>query len=49
VAAINIKDGFGFIETMPHVLEIFFNFSNIEGKGEKLEVRFVFISVCLLD
>ncbi len=40
VAAIN-KEGFGFIETMPHVLVIFFHFSNIEGNREKLQVRLV--------
>ncbi len=38
-----IKDGFGFIETLQHDKEIFFHFSNIEGKGDKLEVRFTFI------
>ena len=34
-----LKDGFGFIETLQHDKEIFFHFSNIEGKGDKLEVR----------
>ena len=38
-----IKDGFGFIETLQHDKEIFFHFSNIEGKGDKLEVRFIFL------
>merc|ERR550539_783677 len=33
-----LKDGFGFIETLQHDKEIFFHFSNVEGKAEKLEV-----------
>lgn len=33
-----LKDGFGFIETLSHDKEIFFHFSNVEGKSEKLEV-----------
>merc|ERR1719419_912304 len=33
-----LKDGFGFIETLLHDKEIFFHFSNVEGKAEKLEV-----------
>merc|ERR1719391_1805718 len=33
-----LKDGFGFIETLMHDKEIFFHFSNVEGKAEKLEV-----------
>ena len=33
-----LKDGFGFIETLEHDKEIFFHFSNVEGKAEKLEV-----------
>ena len=33
-----LKDGFGFIETLIHDKEIFFHFSNVEGKAEKLEV-----------
>ena len=33
-----LKDGFGFIETLLHDKEIFFHFSNVEGKTEKLEV-----------
>lgn len=33
-----IKDGFGFIETIAHDKEIFFHFSNFEGKPERLEV-----------
>jgi len=33
-----LKDGFGFIETLKHDKEIFFHFSNVEGKAEKLEV-----------
>ena len=38
-----IKDGFGFIETLQHDKEIFFHFSNIEGKGDKLEVSLVYL------
>ncbi|QQP38579.1 AGAP004937PAlike, partial [Caligus rogercresseyi] len=33
-----LKDGFGFIETLRRDKEIFFHFSNVEGKAEKLEV-----------
>jgi len=33
-----LKDGFGFIETLSHEKEIFFHFSNFDGKSEKLEV-----------
>ena len=33
-----IKDGFGFIETIAHDKEIFFHFSNFDGKPERLEV-----------
>ena len=33
-----LKDGFGFLETLNHDKEIFFHFSNVEGKAEKLEV-----------
>merc|ERR1711899_559880 len=33
-----LKDGFGFIETISHDKEIFFHFSNVESKQEKLEV-----------
>jgi len=33
-----LKDGFGFIETLQHDKEIFFHFSHVEGKAEKLEV-----------
>ena len=29
---------FGFVETLTHEKEIFFHFSNVEGKTEKLEV-----------
>ena len=29
---------FGFVETLTHEKEIFFHFSNVEGKPEKLEV-----------
>ena len=29
---------FGFIETLSHEKEIFFHFSNFDGKSEKLEV-----------
>ena len=29
---------FGFVETLTHEKEIFFHFSNVEGKAEKLEV-----------
>lgn len=33
-----LKDGFGFIETISHDKEIFFHFSNVESKPERLEV-----------
>ncbi len=33
-----IKDGFGFLETLTHDKEIFFHFSNVNGKAERLEV-----------
>ena len=33
-----LKDGFGFIETISHDREIFFHFSNVESKPERLEV-----------
>ena len=33
-----IKDGFGFLETLDHDKEIFFHFSNVIGKAERLEV-----------
>ncbi|TRY73990.1 hypothetical protein TCAL_05535 [Tigriopus californicus] len=33
-----LKDGFGFLETSSHDKEVFFHFSNVEGKAEKLEV-----------
>ena len=33
-----IKDGFGFLETLDHDKEIFFHFSNVMGKAERLEV-----------
>ena len=33
-----IKDGFGFLETLLHDKEIFFHFSNVIGKAERLEV-----------
>ena len=33
-----LKDVFGFIETLEHNKEIFFHFSNVEGKAEVLEV-----------
>ena len=33
-----IKDGFGFLETLGHDKEIFFHFSNVIGKAERLEV-----------
>lgn len=33
-----IKDGFGFLETLSHDKEIFFHFSNVIGKAERLEV-----------
>ena len=33
-----MKDGFGFIETISHDKEIFFHFSNVESKPERLEV-----------
>jgi cold shock CspA family protein len=33
-----IKDGFGFLETLSHDKEIFFHFSNVYGKAERLEV-----------
>jgi cold shock CspA family protein len=33
-----LKDGFGFIETLQHDKEIFFHFSHVEGKADKLEV-----------
>ena len=33
-----LKDGFGFLETQTHDKEIFFHFSNVEGKAEKMEV-----------
>jgi cold shock CspA family protein len=33
-----LKDGFGFIETIAHDREIFFHFSNVEGKSDRLEV-----------
>lgn len=33
-----LKDGFGFLETLSHDKEIFFHFSNVEGKAERLEV-----------
>ncbi|CAB4069183.1 Cold shock domain-containing protein E1 [Lepeophtheirus salmonis] len=33
-----LKDGFGFIETLERDKEIFFHFSNVEGKADKLEV-----------
>ena len=32
------SDRFGFIETLSHDKEIFFHFSNFDGKVEKLEV-----------
>ena len=33
-----LKDGFGFIETISHDREIFFHFSNVESKADRLEV-----------
>ena len=33
-----LKDGFGFIETISHDREIFFHFSNVETKADRLEV-----------
>merc|ERR1719383_509817 len=33
-----LKDGFGFVETLTREKEIFFHFSNVEGKSDKLEV-----------
>merc|ERR1719210_2644597 len=32
-----LKDGFGFVETLTREKEIFFHFSNVEGKSDKLE------------
>eukprot|EP00095_Tigriopus_kingsejongensis_P007082 maker-scaffold1022_size69981-snap-gene-0.9 protein:Tk07082 transcript:maker-scaffold1022_size69981-snap-gene-0.9-mRNA-1 annotation:"cold shock domain-containing protein e1" len=33
-----LKDGFGFLENASHEKEVFFHFSNVDGKAEKLEV-----------
>ena len=37
-----LKDGFGFLETLSHDKEIFFHFSNVEGKYSGMS-RFIFI------